>query len=140
MTQRAGSLVTLPLAVLAFWRRQTDEIVEDPALRVYSVALCICHLLAFAFWQQTSLPRVLSTGTPVCWPFFESCGELTRQSYGFWQLALMLYAIVATLSTLLLRGARARWGVAGVVILFVLHLKELTAVSLFCGAETPQRP
>jgi hypothetical protein len=111
--------------VLAFWRRRVDEIVEDPALRAYGVALCVGHLLAFAFWQQTSLPRMLSTGTRVCWPFFDDCADLGRQSEGFWQIVLVAYAGVSMLSALFLRGPRARLGVAGVAMLFVLHLAIL---------------
>lgn len=111
--------------MLAFWRRQVDEIVEDPALRTYGVALCVCHLLAFVFWEHVSLPRMLSSGTPVCWPFFDSCAELGRQSNGFWQIVLVAYAGVSVLSALCLRGPRVRLGVAGVAVLFVLHLAIL---------------
>jgi hypothetical protein len=65
--------------LLGFWRKQSQEIASDPALRPYGVVLCACHLLAFSFWQHSSLPAVLAQGTRVCWPFFEGSSVPTFQ-------------------------------------------------------------
>lgn len=112
-------------ATPGFWQRQARQVAEDPALRAYGAALCGCHLLSFVFWQQTSLPAQLSRGTPVCWPLLDGCAELARRSAGFWQLALLAYAATALVSALLFGGSRAKWGVVGFALLFVLHLALL---------------
>jgi hypothetical protein len=104
-------------------RRQLREIDADPALRAYGVALCVCHLLAWLNWERTALPKLLSPGvTPVCWPFFEGCAELSKRSPEFWQWALYGYAGLSLLSGFWFWRARTKWALAAFVLLFGAHL------------------
>jgi hypothetical protein len=61
--------------VTGFFRRNVEEIVADPVLRVYGIVLAFVHVLTFFFWRRgTPLQAVLPVqATPICWPFFEEC-------------------------------------------------------------------
>jgi hypothetical protein len=92
-----------------FFRRNVEEILSDPVLRVYGVVLAFVHVLTFFFWRRgTPLHAVLPVGTtPICWPFFEECHRFrfltaTGVEVVLWSylgLALLAMALFARRST-----------------------------------------
>jgi hypothetical protein len=58
-----------------FVRRNVEEIVADPVLRVYGSAVAAVHVLTFLHWWRTSSLHAFLTvdAVPVCWPFFGEC-------------------------------------------------------------------
>lgn len=55
-----------------------EEIRRDPALLLFGGAILLGYLYSFADWQMSRATTVdaLQSGNMLCWPFFQSCGEL----------------------------------------------------------------
>lgn len=59
--------------MLAYLKRQIDEICTERALRTYGAALCGGSALAFLAWGRNTGPRLADVSAAICWPFFEDC-------------------------------------------------------------------
>jgi hypothetical protein len=86
-----------------FFRRNVEEIVSDPVLRIYGVVLAFVHVLTFFFWRRgTPLQAVLPVGTtPICWPFFEECHRLRFLTTTGVEVILWSYLALALLAMVL---------------------------------------
>jgi hypothetical protein len=95
-------------------RRSIEEIQDDPVLRVYGAALALTHVLTFLSWWRGALDliTVLTSGDPVCWPFWENCyrARILTPDGVYWLLrAYLLLSVASVLLFSLKKWAKAAW-------------------------------
>lgn len=115
--------------MIAFLRRQADEIAADPALRAYGAALAGLQLL-FDYWiQRGDKLRFLAPGRDaICWPLLPECEWLRVLPVGRLATLLDVHALVAVaVAVAFLRRGWTRRAYAG---LWLLVLVELAVLAL----------
>jgi hypothetical protein len=113
---------------LAWIRRQAEGIASDRVLRFYGVALAAAHAITWLDWtSRDPIARYIARGMdPICWPFWESCGDFRFLTVGQADGLLWAYLALALASGVAFFRARtARTGYAGLVLLEALHLAVL---------------
>lgn len=109
----------------ARWRPFAD-VCADPALRAFGAALALINVLTAVFWLTVQpIASILDRGTePICWPFFEACGQFRALDAGTITALVTALAMSAVLNALLFISRRTcRAGCAGLVL--VTGLKVL---------------
>lgn len=74
-------------------RRGIDEIRQSVTLRVFGALLAVTHVITiYSWWTDKNLAGLLGhrAATAMCWPFFESCGEIHPVS------ASLVHGVMAT--------------------------------------------
>lgn len=106
-------------------RANVDEIADDPALRLYGALLALSHVLSFAQWRlvQPLELYVTRSSSPICWPFFPTCGALRFLDAGGAVALAWGYGALALVGATLFLLGRRRAGLAWAVLLALTALK-----------------
>jgi len=83
--------------MLAYFKRQVDEIASDGVLRIYGAILAGSHVLTLAWWLiNDDMDVLLSKGREhICWPLLEGCHALSYPSHEAIQVIFALYGVLA---------------------------------------------
>ena len=100
-----------------------DEIVRDPALRIYGAILAALNTLSFLHWTlNLPLRRILrADGLHVCWPFLQDCEWMRWLNDPGLANALWVWlALSLVAAALFAKPSTTKWGWALLVVALIL--------------------
>src|ERR1700733_4015931 len=106
-------------------RRSTSS---DLVIDVYRWAIVASHVAAFLFLLNTNSLTILTKDVePLCWPYFQSCGQVRFETTAPLSVMMLIQFSLITLAvvTLTLRHDRAFW-----TVMFVLNVYLFAIISL----------
>lgn len=115
-----------------WWKRTTEEILDDPVLWVASICLILMHLVTVYFWNSPNFMRAFPdvNGSAMCHGFFPSCAQTIKFSSDMARGILYSYGFVSAAALILIFIKRfQRFALA--ILVIITSVKLLLFLSRF---------